>query len=196
MLSNMPPVLPILKQPGLIPPTYNKHTRELYHKYQNTRRQHVQQQIYPTCYIIKPLQNDFCESLGKKIGMILTCTYSCWADNSHSHFLSFPVQLPGLCFRNSFSDDGDRANLQMATPDLFIIFLFLKKTFTNRMKLSAGRAYLWKLHSFKGSIISRAKRGKVDHNIGIWMFVRGFGHIFVHCKKKPSQRSMINFSTT
>ena len=46
------------------------------------------------------------------------CTYSCWADNSYSQFLSFPVQLPGLCFRDSFRDDGDRANLQMATPDL------------------------------------------------------------------------------
>jgi len=44
-------------------------------------------------------------------------TYSCWADNSYSQFLSFPVQLPRFGFRDSFRDNGDRTNLQMATPD-------------------------------------------------------------------------------
>ena len=115
-------------------------------------------------------------------------TYSCWADNSYSQFLSFPVQLPGLCFRDSFRDDSDRANLQMATPDLNKIS---KDLFFETIKLSAGGAYLWKLHGFKSGIVSRAKRGKVDHDIGIWMFVHGFGHVFVHCKNKPSKRSTI-----
>ena len=112
------------------------------------------------------------------------CTYSCRADNSYAQILSFPVQLPGFCFRDSFSDDGDYANLQMATP-------VLKNIKKITMKWSVDRAYLGKLHGFKSSIISWAKRGKVDHDIGIWMFVHGFGHVFVHCKKKPSDSSMI-----
>lgn len=38
-------------------------------------------------------------------------TYCCWTDNCHSKFLSFLIQLPGLCLRDSLSDDSNRANL-------------------------------------------------------------------------------------
>ena len=37
--------------------------------------------------------------------------YCCWADDSDPQFFGFVVKLPCFCFWNSFSDDGDRANL-------------------------------------------------------------------------------------
>lgn len=37
--------------------------------------------------------------------------YCCWADDSDSQFFGFVVKLSCFCFWNSFSDDGDRANL-------------------------------------------------------------------------------------
>lgn len=60
----------------------------------------------------------------------------------------------------------------------------LNNFFFEIIKLSVGRVYLWKLYGFKSCIISWVKRGKVDYNIGIWMFVYGFGYVFVNCKKE------------
>ena len=51
--------------------------------------------------------------------------YCCWADDSDSQFFGFVVKLSCFCFWNSFSDDGDRANLLRKNKTFLIPMIYI-----------------------------------------------------------------------
>ena len=85
MLSNIPPVFPILKQPGLIPPTC-RHTQSHYNRLLNKAKHCVD--VYGGGY------------------------YCGWSNDGDSQSVRLLDQFLCLVFWNSLCYDGHRAELQ------------------------------------------------------------------------------------
>lgn len=146
-------MFPILKQPGLIPPTWKKTKPQRFAGLLNTQWNTEQ----------------FWEKWSK--------TNSCRSDDCDTFLIGCLDDLPGVGFGDAFCDDGNGVNLKAIYPKGLTLKDFL---YFIACRWCRRDFYLWVLHGLHGAVKGWAQRGKVDEHIHIWVFLNGIAHVLIH----------------